>query len=187
MGVEFIKAHYVHNGESFPVHHTEKEKSIDETQITTSAPNIEEYTSHFNAFAGHEKIFVTHHVKMQSMLGILKGQNIPGLKIIETGFLGPAVIEVLKRVMQNKPYDDIRYFFITKNPIKRARVFCEKYTLFEMKNGDLFPIRTFETKFAAVKILQKYVNTPLVHGKDLNIAMRHHLGREFVGGVRIDD
>ena len=188
MGVVLIKKFYVYKGEAYPIEHKPIENEIDEKQITTTDCSMDEYKNYFKPYIGNELIYVAHHRKITSALENLEGQKIPGLTIIETGFLGPAMIEVLKRVMNGKTYDDIRCFMVLKNPEKKARFMTtEKYNLIEVKNGEFEVIRKCDSKYAAVQLLKKHVNQPLIYGKDLNIGLRLHLGREFVGGVWKDD
>jgi len=147
MGVHLIKKYYVHKGEAFPVEHLPIEYKIDEREITTAVLGVEEYKEYFAPYAGKEIIFVAHPRKLSAVLGNLASQQIPGLTIIETGFVGQAMIEVLKRVVDCKPYDDIRCFIVTKNPNKKARLnTAEKYTLLEMKDGEFFPIKSSDAK-----------------------------------------
>ena len=188
LGVNLIKKFYVYKGEARPIEHSIVESEIDEKQITTTDCSMDEYKEYFAPYLGNEIVFVAHHRKITSALENLEGQNIPDLTIIETGFLGPAMIEVLKRIMDDKPYDDIRCFMVLKNPEKKARFMTtEKYNLIEVKNGEFKVIKACESKYAAVQLLKKHVNQPLIYGKDLNIGLRLHLGREFVGGIWKDN
>ena len=160
----------------------------DEHNMTSAALGPDAWKEIFEPYIGSEIVFVMCNVGTSSVLRNLKTANIPGLTLIESGLMGIGTVEVLKRVMANKPYDDIRFFFAAKTQTPSGVAWDQtmsNYTLFEMsKEHDIVPIKSFLSKYVAILELKKHVNTKLVYGNVSNLLGLHH-GRDYVSGLYI--
>ncbi|MCL2627076.1 MAG: DegV family protein [Oscillospiraceae bacterium] len=180
LGVILICMPYIMNGN---VYYDGDNSIIATNKITTSALNQYEYEEIFKPFWEDEKIYVSFSHKQSSTFDNLNMAQIPNLTVIDSQFVGRAQVEVLKRVMASKPYDDIKFFFISANTADGARVNANGIVLFEMSHGIAKPIKQFNKENDAITELKKYINTELFYSKDLNNTLRYHLGESFIGGV----
>lgn len=183
MGVQLITMPYILNGE---VYYNDGEVKVDETQITTSALNEYEYQQLFEPYKDHHKVYVSFSQKQSSTFDNLRRANIPNLTIIDSQFIAMGVQAVLERVMQEQDFSGIRFFFITNNSNKGARVEAKEYTLFEMVEGMPKELKTYPNVMEALKALRNNINSPLQYGCELNNALRLHLGKGYVGGVYVN-
>ena len=156
--------------------------------MQTSAVTLERYKEVMQSYVGNELIYISysHKVKASNVfIDSLRATNIPNLTIIDSGFVAHGQIEVIKRVVQGKPFEDIRYFFVTRHSIKNGTV-GDMWHLFTFKDGKPELIKRYQTRFAAVARLKKCVNSQLYTCKDLLVDMWQYMGKDYVGGIYSD-
>lgn len=184
MGVVMIDSQFTYKGE---VIHDYDDLELDDSLISTAPPNAEMFREAFEPYIGNQLIYVTPADKSKptQLLAELNRANIPNVTVIDSGFIAHGQLEVLKRVMANRPYNDIKYFFVVsdKKPTKSIPTVKDKFCLFTMEDGQFKLLETFDTKFAAVSRLKKLVNSKLFYRKDLNYAIGRHCGQDYVGGL----
>jgi hypothetical protein len=157
-----------------------------EEDIHTATPNAEQYKEVFAKYKGNELIYVSKSQKAKYLpvFDQLKSAGIQGLTILDSGFYGEAQVEVTKRIIAGKPYDDVKYFFVMRNSLTGfVKTVQDKFCLFTMENGEFKLLNTFSTRFAAIALLKKLVNSELHYRKDLNSTMGRHYGKDYIGGI----
>ena len=186
MGLIYIPHNILYNGE--PIEDVEG-VILDEKHLKVAAPNAEQYREAFEQFPNDELIYITwsQGTKVTQTFDQIRALKIPNLTMIDSGFFAEAQLEVVKRIMDNKPYDDIKHFFVVRNSSTGwIPIVKDKFCLFTMDNGQFKLLKTFDTKFAAVAQLKKHINTKLHYRKDMNSVIGLHAGAEYVGGMHID-
>ncbi|MCL2846681.1 MAG: hypothetical protein FWE38_03250 [Firmicutes bacterium] len=185
MGLIYIPHNILYNGE--PIEDIEG-VVLNETYLKVAAPNAEQYRAVFEQYPDDELIYITwsQRTKVTQTFDQIRKLNIPNLTMVDSGFMAEAQLEVTKRIMDGKPYDDIKHFFIVKNtttgwiPIVR-----DKFCLFTMDNGQFKLLETFDTRFAAIAKLKRHVNTRLYYRREMNSVIGLHCGADYVGGMHI--
>ena len=165
----------------------------EEDFVSSAAPNVEQYKEVFNKYPNKELVYVSlsHVAKDSQVFHNLQKENIPNLTIVDSTFMLQGQVEVLKRVMAGKPYDDLKYYFIIKGPKSSAiqslanvtQNTKNKWCLYQMKNGVFVLLDMFDTKFVAKSKLKRLVNSPLQTHNDINISMWLFCGRNYMGGI----
>jgi len=165
---------------------------LDNKYVNNFRPNAERYKDYFSKYKDTKMVFICSagNSKSNEITSLLNECSFPNLTIIDSGLVNHAHQEVIRRVMSNKPWNDIKYFFVIKN--SKTKIFPDeikgKYNLYTYTNGkwDGYKlIETFDTKFAATARLKKLINSPLYYRKDLNGAMGYHFGDDYIGGIKV--
>jgi len=186
MGVICIQHNILYKGE--PIEDRDG-VFLEEEHLKLAAPNAEQYREVFEKYPADELIYVTwsQRTKVTVTFDQIRQLEIPNLTMIDSGFAAEAQLEVLKRVMAGEPYDDIRHFFIVKNPTTGwIPAVKDKFCLFTMKEGEFELLKTFDTKFIALKELRKRINTRLHYREEFNSVIGLHFGKDYVGGMHLN-
>ncbi|MCL2228811.1 MAG: hypothetical protein FWC00_03200 [Firmicutes bacterium] len=135
LGLIYISHNILYKGEE--VEDTEG-VVLDEEYLKVAAPNAEQYRAVFEQYPNDELIYVTwsQRTKATQTFEQIKQLKIPNLKMVDSGFIGEAQLLVTKRIMEGKPYDDIKHFFVVRNTTTGwIPIVKDKFCLFTMDNG----------------------------------------------------
>jgi len=158
--------------------------SMKPDEIRTSAPNIEDYRRAFEKHLGKELIYVSCASSLGGEYQNAVATGVPNLTVIDSGTFGLGQLEVLRRVMQERPWiGHVRSFFMLSNPNRLVKCPEHKYGIYEMVAGHFILIGTYNTRYVALMRLKKLVNSKLIFPR--HAIEEYLLGPGFVGGVCI--
>jgi len=185
LGLVYIPHNILYHGE--PIEDVEG-VVLDEAHLKVAAPNAEQYREVFIQYPNDELMYVTwsQNTKATQTWEQIRQLGIPNLTMIDSGFMAEAQVEVTKRIMEGKPFDDIKHFFVVRNTTTGwIPIVKDKFCLFTMDKGEFKLMKTFDTKFAALAQLKKLVNTRLYYRKEMNSPIGLHCGADYTGGMFI--